>query len=494
MARIPLVMPPGVYRNGTEYQSKGRFYDTNLVRWYGSALGPVGGWRLKTSTTLSGVPRAAIAWKANDGGSWLGIGTHSKLYVMSVLGTVSDVTPSSSYTAGQADATASGGYGSGTYGSGAYGTPRPGNAEITEATQWTLDKWGEDLLAVSPADAELRQWDLSVGVGTVAATVTNSPACKAVVVTPEGFVFALATTTPSTVSWCDQRVNNVWSPSATNQAGSFQLQTAGKLMCGKAVKGATLLFTDLDVHAAQYIGGTLVYGFDKVGDACGAISRQCVAAFDQQAIWMSPSIGFWLWNGGAVVPLDCDVLDYIRLDINLQQATKIVAIVNSDYSEIEFRYCSSGSTEIDRCVVVNYRNWHWNIGRVARTGGVDKGVFTYPIMISATGSIYEHEVGVSHDSEEIYATFGPMEFGNGDNIVHVLGLYPDEKTVGDVTASFFVRRNPNDTPAEYGPYTLTAKTDVRFSGGLIEAKFTGDAATSWRVGTFRAEVVTGEER
>ncbi len=72
-------------------------------------------------------------------------------------------------------------------------------------------------------------------------------------------------------------------PTVTNQAGDFPLQTTGALMCGKVVKGGILLFTDQDVHLASYIGGTSVYGFDRIGTACGAVSRQCVAAIDAQA-------------------------------------------------------------------------------------------------------------------------------------------------------------------------------------------------------------------
>jgi hypothetical protein len=33
MPLVPLDIPAGVYRNGTEYESKGRWFDTNLVRW-----------------------------------------------------------------------------------------------------------------------------------------------------------------------------------------------------------------------------------------------------------------------------------------------------------------------------------------------------------------------------------------------------------------------------------------------------------------------------
>ena len=32
MTLIPLQIPPGVYRNGTEYQASNRWYDANLVR------------------------------------------------------------------------------------------------------------------------------------------------------------------------------------------------------------------------------------------------------------------------------------------------------------------------------------------------------------------------------------------------------------------------------------------------------------------------------
>ena len=492
MARLPLGVPPGIYRDGTQYQSKGRNYDAWSVRWYGLALGPVNGWRRKGTGTLTGLARAALAWKANDAKTWLGIGTHSKLFVSDRAGALSDITPIG-FTAGRADAIAAGGYGTSTYGTSTYGTPRPDTSLVLDATQWTLDSWGEYLLGVSPDDRKLYQWQLNTSVK--AAPVTNAPACSAVVTTAERFVFALATSDPRTVDWCDQENNTVWAPSSTNQAGSFPLQTAGRLMCGCRVRGLTLLFTDLDVHAAQYIGGTLVYGFDKVGDGCGVISRQAVASFGTgEAAWLSPTLNFWLWNGGNVAPLQCDVLDYIRQDINLLQISKTVAIVNAANFEIEWRYCSNSSSEIDRCVVWQYKDNYWNIGRVARTCGVDKGVFQYPILIASDGKLYDHELGWAYDGVPPYLTSGPIELGNGDSIMHVLGLYPDDATVGDVTASFTVRRNADDVGTAFGPYSLTSKTDLRFSGGQVQMTITGAAMTNWRVGIPKLEVMQGEAR
>lgn len=495
MARLPIAIPPGLFLNGTALQAKGRWRDANLTRWYGSSLGPVLGWRIRNAATaaLTGLPRAALAWKDNGANSWLAIGTHSKLYVCNIAGAKFDITPTVSFTSGRADASASGGYGSGLYGTGYYGVPRPGNTETLDATEWTLQTWGEDLVAVSPNDGKLRLWDTSVGTGTVAATVSGAPACKAVVVTAERFVMALATADPRTVDWCDQEDITTWSPSSTNQAGSFPLQTAGRLMCGYGVRGGTILLTDQDAHLATYIGGTLVYSFDKIGDGCGAISRQAGCVINEQAVWMSGS-GFWQSIGSYVRQIPCDVMDYIRQDINLLQQSKVVCVPNAVNSEVEWRYCSSASTEIDRCVVWNWQTGAWTIGRASRTCGVDKGVFPNPILVSSAGIIYDHEVGWAYDGASPYATTGPIELGNGDKIMHILGMYPDDQTEGDVTASFTVRRNPDDTGVVKGPYSLTAKTDLRFSGGLIEMTVTGNAMTNWRSGIPKLEVMPGEGR
>jgi hypothetical protein len=120
-----------------------------------------------------------------------------------------------------------------------------------------------------------------------------------------------------------------------------------------------------------------------------------------QAAWMSQS-GFWLYNG-YVQEIPCDVWDYIQTDINLLQVSKIVAVSNTANHEIEFRYCSNGSSEIDRCAVWNYRTQTWVLGRIARTCGVDRGVFVYPMLISITGTVYDHEVGFMYDSNSPYA-------------------------------------------------------------------------------------------
>jgi hypothetical protein len=490
---IPLKLPPGIYRNGTEYQAAGRWYDANLVRWYENTLRPMGGWRKRSASQMTGLCRGFITWRNNSGERFIAAGTQSKLYAMNEAGTLKEITPTG-ITAGIADATIKTGYGYSTYGTYAYGVARPDLGGLIPATTWSLDTWGEYLVACSSADGKLYEWQLGFTTPTLAAAITNAPTGnKALLVTAERILFALgAGGNPRKVQWCDQEDNTVWTPAATNQAGDFELATPGTLLAGKRVKGVNLLFTDVDVHTANYIGAPFIYGFEKAGSGCGLISAQAVAAIDTAAIWMSKS-GFWTYDG-YVKPLPSDVSDYVFSNINYNQASKVYAVHNSQFGEIWWYYPSSGSNENDSYVTYNYRENHWNIGSLARTAGTDAGVFTNPLLVSSDGYIYEHEVGFAYDSASIYAESGPVQLGNGDNLMSVRQVVPDEQTLGEAVVSFKTRNYPTGAQSTFGPYTAANPTDVRFMARQVNVKVTGAVLADWRIGVMRLDAVAGGKR
>ena len=485
---LPLKLPPGIYRNGTEYQAAGRWYDANLVRWYENTLRPVGGWRKRSSAQLSGVCRGILTWRDNSAVRWIALGTHTKLYAMNQGGTLKDITPTG-FTAGAADAVVKTGYGYQEYGSYAYGVARPDVSSVTPATTWSMDTWGEYLVACSNADGKLYEWQLGFTTPTLAAAIANAPTGnKAVMVTAERILFALgAGGNPRKVQWCDQEDNTDWTPATDNLAGDYELATPGTLLAGKRVKGINLLFTDVDVHTAQYVGAPFVYGFEKAGSGCGLISAQSVAAIDTAAIWMSKS-GFWIYDGYAK-PLPSDVGDYVFQNINYAQSSKIYAVHNSQFGEIWWYYPSNSSNENDSYVTFNYRENHWAIGTLARTAGSHAGVYTNPLMVSVDGYVYEHEVGFSYDGATVYAESGPVQIGNGDNIMSVRQVVPDEQTLGEAVVSFATRFYPTGDESSYGPYSAANPTSVRFAGRQISMKVTGAVLADWRVGVMRLEAV-----
>ncbi len=493
MALIPISIPPGVYRSGTELQSAGRWYDVNLVRWTEGAMEPVGGWEVRPISALTGKARSLITWKTNGNVRLMAAGTSSKLYAVTQSNVLVDITPTG-FTAGSDDASTGAGYGISTYGGGFYGTPRPDSGSVTPATTWSLDTWGEYLVGCSTSDGKLYEWQLDYTTPTKAAVIANAPVnCIGLLVTAERSLFALgASGDARTVAWSDLEDNTVWTASSTNLAGSIQLQTSGRIITAKRVRGQNLILTDIDAHTLTYVGQPFVYQAEIAGRACGAASANCVAVLDNMAVWMGQK-GFHVYDG-YVKPLPCEVYDYVFNNINTNQISKVYAVNNSQYNEVWWFYPSAGSNENDSYVSWDYVENHWSIGTLARTAGTDRSVFRNPIMIGTDNYIYDHEVGLNYSGALPYAETGPFQIGQGDQVLYINEMIPDERNQGSVSATFTTRYYPTSEETTYGPYSLTQPTSVRFNGRQIKMRVTTTTPSDWRVGTQRLNAIPGGRR
>lgn len=569
---LSLRLPPGVYKNGTRYQAKNRWYDANGVRWYEGIMGPIGGWRnvtsqgeggtatgAQTSTTLkdttktwpvnnwatrtvtivsglgngqvrtissntvdtltvsvawgttpdstsvysisgallqaTGKPRAAYGWRANDGISHMGLGTHSKLYVYTD-GVLNDVTPAGmpggldSFQDGKFVA---GNYGSGPFGVGYYGTGS-GALTLVAPSTWTLDNFGEILVACHTVDGRLVKANPGGGIATVV-DATAPVANTAVVVTPEHFIVALGAGGNSRrVKWPDQESLSAWAITTTNQANEFDLPTKGRLVCGRRTRRQTILWTDVDVFAMTYVGGIDIYAFEQLGDNCGIIGPQACAVLGDRMFWMS--YGKFFEYDGALKPLQCDVLDEVFGSLDQSQRAKIQAIPMTLFNEVWWTYPSKGRTnyENDRYVGYNYQEKHWIIGQLPRAAGIDRGVYEYPVLIDPDGFLFEHEFGANRTGMSVFAESGPLELGEGDQLLRIQQVIPDEKTLGDVKMTLFGAFNPTAAELKIGPFIAAQPTPTRLTARQIRFRVDEVTATDWRVGVPRLGVLPAGNR
>lgn len=494
MPYTALDIPAGVVRHGTDIEGTGRWRDVNLVRWRNGALGPIGGWeeRAKSGATLDKCVRGVLAWVDNNSDTNMAVGTYEKLFYINSSGAISDITPAS-FTTGSEDAALRAGFGAANFGEGYYGTSRTSTGEFQEVTTWSLDNWGQYLVACSNDDGKIYEWQLSSN--TAAAVISNAPTDnKAIVVTNERFLFALgAGGNPRKVQWCDKEDNTTWTPSATNEAGDFELQSTGEILSGHRLRSRTLILTTADAHVANYIGPQLVFSFDRVGTDCGAISRHSCVSHMEGAYWMG-SKSFFFFNGSAVQEIPCTVLDYVFNDLNNDQRSKVTAMNNAQYGEVWWFYPSGGSTENDRYVVYNYQEQYWNIGTLSRTSGFDAGVLKHPVMFDANGKFYDHESGYDHDGVKPYAETGPIFFGN--DVFRVTEIIPDSVGKNDTYLDFKTRFYPNGEETSHGPLLLKSndKLTTRFSGRQLRMRVTGDNLKNWRFGVPRLNVIPGGRR
>lgn len=467
---IPIQYPPGLFRIGTEYQSQGRWYDSDLVRWFMGLIRPVGGWT-SLATGLTGQVSALFSWVDNSANGICAIATEQKLYTMTPAGTVTDRTPAAF------------------------------SAQAVTST-WTFDNAGQLLLGVNDAEGVIYKYlpgtDTLATALSAEAGASGVPTAAAILVTNEGIPMALgADGNPRAVAWSDRDDLTDWTAGLTDLAGDLNVQAPAGLMAGRNVRAGTLLWTSEDLHIARYVGLPDVYGITPVAGDCGAISRRCMQVVHDIAYWMSSGKFMICQGGGLVMELPCDVHDDVFGDLDVARASLIRAVVNSEFNEIWWLYrktADAGSTNT-RAVVYNYAEKHWGLHVLARHDGVGRGKgFAKPVMVGGT-TVWKHETGWSKSGAGTpYAQGGPIEIALGERLIHARELVTDDAVLGDVDIYFSVRMHPNENATEYGPYTAAAKTPIRFCGRQVAVKLEEAAETDWRIGTYRLVGRAGSRR
>lgn len=454
---IKLEWGPGVVRAGTVYQTPtGRFYDANLMRFDGQVRKPMKGWATGLSGTLAGNPRAAYAWRENDLDNFAAFGTHSKLYAHDGT-TLDDITPSG-FVAGDAN-----------------------------SSTWTLDSFGEILIACNDANQTIYEWQ--PGGGGDATVITNSPDALATVVTEERFIFALgADGDPRRVAFPNGEFRTQWTPTSTNRARQILIQSSGALMCGSKVSGGTLLWTNLDVHFARYIGLPDVYQIKRAGSECGIVGKHAFVAVDQLAYWMGLD-SFWIWAGYAE-KLPCEISDDVFKNINRTHRHKVWCWHNSADSEIWFFYPRGAATECSHAAIYVYGSQpHWNHVELARVAGFAAGTFSWPVMVTSAGAMLKHEFGYSYDSAERYVLSGPFEIANGGALLLIDEIIPDEITQGDCEVYFHLSEYNTDAEVTIGPYSAADRIPVEVPARKVRMEIrAADGVQDFRIGTYRAVV------
>lgn len=495
MPLLTLAIPPGVVRKNTEAQSTGRYYDANLCRWEGDLLAPIGGWLVRSDETVTGVGRAILTWRSNNGNRFIAVGTEQGLFYQSSGGAIFDITPVG-FVTGHASSATGTGYGGGSYGTGPYGVARPDVGVTTEATVWHLDTWGEDLVGLTADDGTPYQWDLDPV--TVAAAVSGAPTqCNGLCVTNQrSMMVAGASGNGRNLAWSDVEDNTDWTPTSINQAGDLDLQTPGIIKRIMRFGDEVLALTTADVHAVYYAQLPFVYLSRRIGNGCGIIAVGAVCSVGLAAYWWADS-GFWRYSGGEAEPFECDLLTLVNTDLNISQAAKISSFHNAKFAEVYWFYPSASSTENDKYICYNYRYGWWAKGEMARTAGAERNPYKYPLCVGTDGKIYEHEHGANWGGEQPWAETGPLKLGQGDRVMNVKSIVPDEDTVGQSTITPKTRPYANAAETTLAALTpnATGRIDCRFTGRQTRFRFTFTAADAdARIGTMQVELQPGGMR
>ena len=395
-----------------------------------------------------------------------------------------------------------------------------------DSGKWSLDNWGEDVLA-QQLNGGLYYWDTSASTSTVqravSSTVSNAPTSSRFVLVSgtdrhvicfgtETTIGSASTRDDMFIRWSDQENLNEWAPTATNTAGSQRLTDGSKLVTAKRSRGAVLIWSDTALYQMQLIGAPFTFGFQQLGSACGCVGLHAAVESNGRSFWMGID-SFFMFDG-SVQKIPCSVEDYVFKDIDEASQKDTFAGLNTEFNEVTWFYCSSGSNIINRCVTYNYAEKVWSIGTLSRSSWADKGVYGYPYALefnstdtAATIStitgltagrsyMYAQENGNDADGTALtsHVTSGDFVIPQaGERLMSIKRFIPDFKNQkGTVNVDLNFKLYPASSTATNGPYavtTSTTKVDTRARGRQASIKISTSAIdTTWRYGTYRAEI------
>lgn len=399
------------------------------------------------------------------------------------------------------------GFGAGPFG-GAGSPANPATGLPINATDWTLDNFGEVLIAC-PINGTLYQplyyWDPLSG-SPQAAVISQGPTVN------DGFFIAMpqrqiicwgSTSTgiqdPLLVRWCDINNFTMWFDLPTNQAGQFRLPRGSKIVGGLQGPQQGFLWTDLSIWSMQYVNLPGVWGFNEIATGCGLISRKAAAAANGVVYWMGPTQFYSLTSEG-VQPLSCPIWDVAFQNMDLANISKIRVAVNSRFNEIGWYIPTiGGGGENTTLLKYNYALGWWDYALLSRSAWIDQSVLGAPIGADPNRLlIYQHETSNDADGVAMVTGFATGDFtlSEGDMMTFLDELWPDAR-YGDynqaqnatLAITFLVRDYPEDPQRVYGPFTATQAVrwlNPRARGRLFSMQVqSSDIGSFWRMGRFR---------
>jgi len=328
------------------------------------------------------------------------------------------------------------------------------------------------------------------------------------------------------IRFSDQESIADYTPTSTNTAGTFRLDSGVKIIGAVKGKDYILILTDTSAYVMQFVGPPFTFSIRQVGSNCGAIGQHAIKYVNGAVWWMGQAGGFFVYDG-TVKNVPCLVEDFVftdkgnNLGINYNAGEQVYAGLNHLYEEISWFYPKAGSVEPDRVVTFNYTERTWTTGSLARTSWHDatlydnpyatkfnsSGTPTFPTIqgvtnVNGASIYYEHEVGnneVDSDGNKTailaFIQSGDFDITDGEVFMSMRRFLPDFKLLtGNAEVTINLRNYSTDSSSSspLGPFTVnssTDKVDTRARGRAASLRIANTSTDqNWRYGTFRADI------
>lgn len=463
MALVSVKLKPGINTVETATLNEGGWIAGSNIRFFGGLPQKDAGFVTLFTATGAGIIKALKAWEALDTTKYLGVGGRSKLEVWDGS-TLTNISP----------------------------------VGLTAADVVSLDNWGEFLMACYEG-GPVYVWQPSLGGdATNIATAPQENSFIFVAIQQQMLVCcgtideATSDFDPMLIRWSDVGDYTQFTPDVTNQAGSFRLPIGSKIAAALTIPGQNLVWTDTTLYSMSYIQFPLVWGFQPLGNNCGAVGPHAMGLLAGTPFWMSQNQFFVLTSEGPQ-QIECPVWDSVFLNADPAQVQNVTCETDAYYGEVGWTVPQIGGGLVTARLQV--KSGAWTVSDYHNhTAWVDQNVFGPPIGGHTDATVDQHDLG--YDANGAAApwsiTSGIIMISEGDETTFVRDMIPDFNTQGtSPTISLTVKAYdyPDKAPRVHGPFTMTNSTQVvhpRCRGRGIQFTLSGsDLGTFMRIGNLR---------
>ncbi len=248
------------------------------------------------------------------------------------------------------------GWGASFWGRGTWGSGASINALTDTLRVWSHDNFGEDLI-INVYNGGIYYWDASAATPlaqravplTALSGASNPPtvAAKIIVSDVDRHVIAFgcnpigsSTQDPLLIRFSDQENAADWTPTTTNTAGDLLVGSGSRIVAAVETRQQILVFTDISVHAMQYLGPPFTFGINMMAEGTTIVGPNAVVAVDDSVFWMGQT-EFYVYNG-SVQKLPCSVRDYVFSNFNTNQIEKVFCSTNTSSYKGIIKNCAAG--------------------------------------------------------------------------------------------------------------------------------------------------------
>lgn len=413
------------------------------------------------------------------------------------------------------------GWGTGGWGRGTWGSAFTTIITIGLRT-WSSSNFGQDLIFV-PRNGNIYYWtgagvtfNRAVTLKSLSADAETPVVGNGVLVGDDRSVIIfganpLGSTVqdPLLVRWSASEQPLVWTPAATNSAGSSRLNTGTEIVTQLKTKEAILIWTNSALFSMQYVGTPVIYSTLPIAENISIAGPNAAVTANNITYWMGRD-KFYIYTG-RVETLPCSVRSYVFTDFNTAQSAQAFAGTIEKFNEIYWFYCSLSSTTVNRYVSYNYIDNVWATGTMTRSAWTDTKNRAYPYAAGYDNKLYLHESGIDDGSTSpataipAFIESSDFDIDEGNQYAFVQRVIPDvnfaqstaaaPQVIMTVKTSNFPGQAFNAGDARTVSRTSTVPVDqytnqvwVRIRGREMSLRIEStDAGVTWRSGAHRID-------